>query len=104
VSHDSIFQPVKVLEIRLIQNNRSIRAFADIQVGAWIVRDFRVIKQNGQKAFVSPPQVSWKDPETGAIKYKGILTIPPEQKQGIDTEILHAYQEEMGKINGNKQS
>lgn len=103
MSHDSIFQPIRVLEIRLIQSNRSIRAFADIQAGDWIVRDFRVIKQNGGRAFVSPPQVSWKDPSTGEIKYKGVLTIPSEQKQRIDVAVLFAYEKEMEKIDG-KQS
>lgn len=90
---------VKVLEIRPLNNERPLKAFADIQVNDWIIYDWRIVKQDGQRVFVSPPQVSWKDPETGQIKYKGILTIPPEQKQRIDTEILHAYQEEMEKGN-----
>ena len=93
---------VKVLEIRPLSHGRPLKAFIDIQVGDWIIHDFRVIKQNGQKAFVSPPQVSWKDPATGQIRFKGILTIPPEQKQRIGTEILHAYQVEMEKQNAGK--
>jgi len=93
---------VEVIEIRLLSNGRSLKAFVDVQVGDWIIHDFRIIKQAGQRAFVSPPQVSWKDPESGQIKYKGILTIPPEQKQRIDTEILHAYQEEMEKTDAEK--
>ena len=88
---------ITVIEVRLLDSEKALRGFADIQVRDWIIRDFRIIQQNGQKAFVSGPQVSWKDPENGEIKYKGILTIPPEQKQRIDTEILHAYQVEMEK-------
>jgi len=88
---------IKVLDIRLMTPGRSLKAFADVQVGDWIIHDFRVIKQNGQKAFVSPPQVSWKDPETGEIRYKGILTIPSEQKQRIDVQILSVFQREMEK-------
>jgi hypothetical protein len=91
---------IRVIEIRPLSDGRPLKAFADVQVGGWIIHDFRIIKQNGQKAFVSPPQVSWKDPITGEIKYKGILTIPPEQKQRIDTEILHAYQGEMEHTHG----
>lgn len=88
---------VKVLEVRLMNGNRFLRGFADIQIGDWIIRDFRIIKKNGTKAFVSPPQVSWRDPESGEIKYKGVLTIPPEQKQRIDVEILMAFQRELEK-------
>lgn len=91
---------IRILELRLMPGDKPLRAFADIQVGDWVVRDFRIIKQNGQRAFVSPPQISWKDPETGEIRFKGILTIPPEEKQRIDTEILYAYQKEMEKEHG----
>jgi len=95
---------VEVIEIRPLNDGRSLRAFVDVQVGDWVIHDFRVIKQNGQKAFVSPPQVSWKDRETRKIHYKGILTIPSEQKQLIDAAILSAYQKEMEKMkNGNPQ-
>ena len=86
---------VKVIEIRPLNDGRPLKAFVDVQVGGWIIHDFRIIKQNGQKAFVSPPQVSWEDPETGEICYKGILTIPPEQRQRIEVEILSAFQREM---------
>ena len=91
---------IQIVELRLLPGDRPLRAFVDIKVNDWIIHDFRVLKQNGQKAFVSPPQASWKDPETGAIKYKGILTIPPEQKQRIDVEILSAFQKEMEKRDG----
>ena len=90
-------ESIKVVTIRKMNDGRPLKAFVDIQVGGWVIHDFRIIKQNAQRAFVSPPQVSWKDPESGEIKYKGILTIPPEQKQMIDTAILHAYQVEMEK-------
>lgn len=91
---------IRVTEIRLLSGDRPLRAFCDVKINDWVICDFRVIKQNGQKAFVSPPQVSWRDPQTREIKYKGILTIPPEQKQRIDVEILSAFQKEMEKKNG----
>ena len=95
---------IQVLDIRLLPGDRSLKAFCDVKVNDWILHDFRVLKQNGQKAFVSPPQVSWNDPETGEIKYKGILTIPPEQKQRIDVEILCVFQKEMERRNANEKS
>jgi len=91
---------VKVIEIRVLNDGRSLKAFADVKIGDWIIHDFRVIKQNDQRAFISPPQVSWKDPKTGEIRFKGIFTVPPEQKQRIEVEILAAFQREMEKSNG----
>jgi DNA-binding cell septation regulator SpoVG len=91
---------IEVIDIRLLPGDKPLKAFCDVRVNDWIIHDFRVIKQNSQRASVSPPQVSWKDPESGEIRYKGILTIPPEQKQRIDVEILFAFQREMEKRNG----
>ncbi len=95
---------IEIVDLRLLSGDKPLKGFADVRVNDWIIHDFRVIKQNGQKVTVSPPQVSWKDPETGEIKFKGVLTIPPEQKQRIDTEILHAYQEKVEKRSGKNQS
>ena len=94
---------IQVIEIRLLAGERPLKAFCDVKVNDWLVHDFRIVKQDGQRAFVSPPQVSWKDPETGEIKYKGILTIPSEQKQRIEVEILSAFQKEMEKKNGKQE-
>jgi DNA-binding cell septation regulator SpoVG len=91
---------IEVLTIRFLNSNRSLKAFVDIRVDDWIIHDFRVVKQNGQSISVIPPQVSWREPETGEIRYKGILTIPSEQKQRIEVAILSAFQKEMEKRNG----
>ena len=92
---------VEVIEMRLMSGDKPLKAFCDVQIGTWTVRDFRIVKQNGQKAIVSYPQVNWKDPESGEIKYQAILTIPSEEKQRIDVAILSAYQRELEKLNGN---
>ncbi len=88
---------IRVIQIRHLSNGRPLKGFADIQLNDWIVRDFRIVGHNGQRLSVLPPQTSWKDPKTGEIRFKGVLTIPPKQKQMIDTMILHAYQVEMEK-------
>jgi DNA-binding cell septation regulator SpoVG len=64
---------IEVIDIRLLPGDKPLKAFCDVRVNDWIIHDFRVIKQNGQRASVSPPQVSWKDPESGEIRYKGIF-------------------------------
>jgi len=92
-----------VIEIRFLDGDRPLKAFVDIQVGDWIIHDLRIVKQNCQRASVLPPQVSWKDPATGAIRFRGVFTIPSEQKQLIDVAILSAYQKEKEKKDGTKQ-
>lgn len=88
---------IQIIEIRFLSGNRSLKAFVDVKVNDWVIHDFRITQQNGQKLSVLPPQVSWKDPQTGTIRFKGILTIPPEQKQLIEIAILAAFQREKEK-------
>ena len=87
---------IRVVEIRPLNNGRPLKAFADVQVGDWIVKDWRIWQQNG-RAYVSVPQCSWKDPSTGRIKFKPILTIPDDQLEKIQTAILYAYHRETEK-------
>ncbi len=87
---------VKVLEMRPLNSGRSLRAFVDIQVGGWIIREWRVVKENGKRPRIVSPQISWKDLD-GQIKYKTVVTLPDEVKGQIDFAILKAYTEEMEK-------
>ena len=95
---------IRVLSIRLINDNRPLKAFVEVQLDDWVIRDFRIIQQNGQRVYVASPQNSWKDPESGLIKYKSVLTIPPVEKQRIETEILHAYHKEKEKLNAREEN
>ena len=72
-----------------------LRAFADINVDGLIIRDFRVIKENGKRAWVAPPQASWKE-DSGNIRYKTIITFPEELKEQIDRVILDRFWEQEG--------
>jgi len=89
---------IEILEIRFLDTGKPLKAFVNALVNDWVVRDFRIIQQDGQRAYVMPPQVSWRDTDSGAIKYKGILTIPIEEKQMIDIAILSAYQREKERL------
>jgi DNA-binding cell septation regulator SpoVG len=87
---------IEVRTIRLTNTGSSLRAFADIKIGDWIINDWRVWKQNNDRAYVSVPQSSWRDP-SGQIKFKPILKIPDEELQKIQTAILYAYHQEKEK-------
>jgi DNA-binding cell septation regulator SpoVG len=84
---------VEILEIRLMPPERPLKAFADVRVGDWIIYEWRIIKQDGQRAWVSVPQASWKDKD-GKVKYRALLSIPGELKQRIEVAILSAWEKE----------
>lgn len=84
---------IKVIEIRLMDGDKPLRAFVDVQIGDWIVREWRVVKENGKRPWVAPPQISWKGPD-GRIQYKTIITLPDELKGEIDRVILNRFTRE----------
>ena len=87
---------VKVIDIHPLSDGRPFKAFVDIQVGDWIIYDWRITKQDGQRAWVSVPQTSWKDKD-GKVRYRALLSIPGELKQRIEVAILSAWEKELKK-------
>jgi DNA-binding cell septation regulator SpoVG len=86
---------IKVVEMKSMNGDRPLKAFATVQINDWVIYDWRIIQQPGQRAWVSVPQVSWKDND-GKVKYKALLSIPGELKQRIEVAILSAWEKEKG--------
>jgi DNA-binding cell septation regulator SpoVG len=84
---------VKVIEIRLLFDARPLKAFADVQIGDWIIYEWRIVKKDNQRAWVSVPQASWRNTE-GKVRYRALLSIPDELKQRIEVAILSAWEKE----------
>jgi len=84
---------IKIIGIRPINSGRPLRAFADVQVGDWIIYEWRIVKKDGQRAWVSVPMASWKDFDH-KVRYRALLSIPDELKQRIEVAILSAWEKE----------
>ena len=85
---------IEIIEIRIISGDRPLKAFVDVKIGSWIIHDWRITKQDGQRASVSVPQTSWKDRE-GKVRYRALLSIPGELRQRIEVAILSAWEKEL---------
>lgn len=90
---------MRVLEIRKkVENGKPLRAFADIELdNGIVVRELRIIQEANKRPWVACPQLSWKDPESGQIKYKTVITFPDQLKGEIDLLILTAWKWEREK-------
>ena len=82
---------MKILEVRLIPGQKVLRALADLEFHEWVIRDFRVAQHYGQPLSVEPPKITWKESDTGLIKFKPIVLIPCEDKKIVEAEILSEY-------------
>lgn len=82
---------VKVVSVRMVSNRGNLRALASVQIGPLQIHDFRVIQQEGQRAYVSAPQLEWKDGQ-GRSQYKPLLSYPESWKDAISEAVLIAYQ------------
>ena len=84
---------IRVVDLRFVDSNGPLKAFVGVRVGDWVISDWRIIQKPGQRAWVSYPQITWKDAD-GKVKYKSLISIPGELKQKIDIAILSAWEEE----------
>jgi DNA-binding cell septation regulator SpoVG len=82
---------IEVVELKVLNTDRPIKAFADIRLDGWLtIRGFRVIQREGKRPRVEPPQASWRG-ALGNIMYKRLLTMPDEIAGRIHLEILQQY-------------
>jgi DNA-binding cell septation regulator SpoVG len=91
---------VEVLGLRLLNDGRPLKAFVDIQLGNVVIRDFRVMKEDGKRLYVKAPFSTYKD-QTGQLKFRPIIVLPDEVRGEIDLAILNAYQREKENRSGN---
>ncbi len=85
---------MKVLELRLKPSNgKPLKGFCDIELDdGTVIKDMRIVqKQADHRPFVMCPQNSWKDPLTGEVKFKTVITLPAPLKTKIDALILSAW-------------
>lgn len=91
---------IEVIGLKVIDgSSRSLKAIADVRVGDWLIYNWKIIQQNGCRAQVEIPQVSWRD-SSGQLRYRKLLSIPGELRQRIEVAILSAW--EKGKTNVNR--
>lgn len=84
---------MKVISIRLVSTDKPLRAIVDLEIEGLIIREWRIV-MNG-KLVIEPPRHSWRDQESGEIKYKTLVTAPSEIKRVIDGEVIRIYRREL---------
>jgi DNA-binding cell septation regulator SpoVG len=95
---------IKVVDIRFHPfNGKLTRAFADIQLGNIIIRDFRVMKEEGRQPYVKVPFSTYKG-QTGQLKFRPTVILPDKMRNEVDLAILNAYQREKEKRDGRQNS
>ena len=77
------------LEIRTLQNAGNLRAFVTLKIGPLEIKDFRIVQQDGQRAYVSPPQAEYS--RDGKKQFNPLLKYPPEWKEQIETAVFAAW-------------
>jgi hypothetical protein len=90
---------MKLIELRnRPENGKPLKGFADLELdNGVIVREFRILQDPNKRPWVACPQISWKDPQSGEIKYKTVITFPDQLKGELDLLILTAWNREKEK-------
>ena len=85
---------VEVIEIENMnaegaKSQGCLRAYATIKIGELIIYRVKLVKQPGQKAYVTAPQFEFYG--NGHVKYIPILKWPQEWHEQIFTAVYDAY-------------
>jgi len=79
---------IQILEIRFMKGGRATRGFADVRMDEITIKDFRIYC-NG-KPSIRNPFSTYKD-VTGDLKFREIISLPPNVKAEVDALILSEY-------------
>jgi hypothetical protein len=91
-------EKIIVTEIRRARKPGALLGFADLRLGDVLIQDFRILKGSDGRLRVDPPQRAWKD-DSGRLRFRSILTLPPALKQTVELTVLTMWREEMEETN-----
>jgi DNA-binding cell septation regulator SpoVG len=72
----------------------NLQGFADVAFGTFlIIRDFRIVRQPGQRPWVSPPTREWQG-EDGKRHFAPLVELSGDLKGRVEQAVLAAWQAE----------
>ena len=86
---------IEVVHIKRV-NAGSLRAFVAVNIHEVIIKDFRVVQQEGQAPWVSVPQVEYT--RNGERRFKPLIQLPVDLKKEVSQLVLKAYRD--GDVDG----
>ncbi len=90
---------IQIIEIKTIKPNpekpSTLKAIVDFRLNDSEFYSWRIIQQQDQRAWVSPPQESWKDGDK--TKYKPLIKFKPDLMKIVSDKLLEAYEKEIAR-------
>jgi DNA-binding cell septation regulator SpoVG len=83
--------------VRLVENAGALNAYLSVKIGSLAIHKFRVIQQPGRAPWVSVPQETWTDPQTGERRFTNLLELPREWRQPLTHAVIAAWRDELQK-------
>jgi DNA-binding cell septation regulator SpoVG len=87
--------PIEVLEVRRLEGDGSLKAFAKVRLGAVVIYGCRVIQQPGQRPWMALPQVAARkgtDGKGGSGWYPVVEITNPELLDRVRAAVLAAWE------------
>ena len=83
---------IEVVAMKAV-NKGALRAMVSVRLGGAILHDFKVIKQEGQAAWVAEPSQEYTDKQ-GAKKYRRTIELNESLKERVTAVVLDAWEKE----------
>jgi DNA-binding cell septation regulator SpoVG len=94
-NHTSSSAKIQVIAIRFIDKG-AVRAIADVGLGSSLtIREFKVIQQSGQRAWVSPPSREWKGTD-GKRHFTPLVELLGSLRKRVEQAVLEAWERSEG--------
>lgn len=83
---------VEVLEIVPAENRGNLKAYCTVRIGEFVFNDCRIIRQEGQRAWFTFPQLSYRS-QYGTQLYRTLITIRDKRlKDTVSQAVVSAWE------------
>ncbi len=85
-------QNIIVERLRHVNACAPLKAYADIRLSDGIlIKDCRIIQQDGQQAWLSMPRISWTPEGENKPHYKPLVILPKDLQKAAQIAALNAF-------------
>lgn len=74
---------IKILKLIRMENSGNLRGFFEVEIKGTIIRECRIIQQEGQRAYIAGPQL-----HLGTGKWVTLVSFSPELRDQIQDLVL----------------
>jgi DNA-binding cell septation regulator SpoVG len=82
---------IEVVALKRVEGYGNVRAFVDVQLGGVTIHGCKVVQQEGQRAWLAPPQREWTG-DDGKRRWSNVVELSKELYRKASEAVLAAWE------------